>query len=157
ANHGGPWVSFGSTYVTDVAGPTISNFGVHPPADLAYVVAKGHGALLHQGATFTPLGGYFQTASGSTSDNTSSCEPATRDTSAVSWVGPFGLTHNALYSIAPDDSVKVSFGGTSFKNLGGYAKQISAGLDASNNPEVYAIGADNAVYVNKGSGWIDLG
>jgi hypothetical protein len=41
--------------------------------------------------------------------------------------------------------------------LGSYAKKVSAGLDASNKPEVYVIGADNAVWVNHGSGWVSLG
>ena len=44
-------------------------------------------------------------------------------------------------------------------SLGGYAKQISAGLDAAGNPEVFAIGSDNALYVNhaNGAGWASLG
>jgi hypothetical protein len=67
------------------------------------------------------------------------------------------LRHHALYAIAPDDTVEVSFAGTPFTNLGGYAKQVSAGLDATGSPEVYAIGADNTVSVNKGLGWVNLG
>jgi hypothetical protein len=112
---------------------------------------------MHQGASFNTLGGYVQLASGSASDNTDSWESATRDVSAVSWRGPLGLTHDALYAIAPNDTVEVSLDGGPFTNLGGYSKQISAGLDASGNPEVYAIGGDNAVYLNKGSGWVRLG
>jgi hypothetical protein len=67
------------------------------------------------------------------------------------------VIHSAFYAIGPNDNVEVSVDGHGFTNLGGYAKQVSAGLDASNKPEVYAIGADNAVWVNKGSGWVSLG
>ena len=110
------------------------------------------------GTSFTSLGGYIQTSSGSASNNTNTWAPAARDISAVSWLGPFFLKHNAVYAIAPDDSVEVSFAGGSFTNLGGYAKQVSAGLDATGSPEVYAIGADNAVWVKDGSGpWVSLG
>jgi hypothetical protein len=156
SNHGSGWVGFGNTYVTEVSGPSIASFGVSLPADTAYVVAKGHGGLLHEGTSFTSLGGYIQTPSGSASNNTNSWEPATRDTSAVAWKTG-GVTHSALYAIGPNDNVEVSVDGGSFTNLGGYAKQVSAGLDTTGNPEVYAIGADNAVWLNKGSGWIRLG
>jgi hypothetical protein len=156
SNHGSGWVSFGKTYVTDVSAPTIANFGVNLPADLAYAVGKGHGGLLHANSTFTSLSGYIQTPSGSVANNTNSWEPATRDTSAISWVNG-GVTHTALYAIAPNDTVEVSVDGGGFTNLGGYAKQISAGLDAFNKPEVYAIGTDNAAWLNKGSGWVRLG
>jgi hypothetical protein len=156
SNHGLGWVSFGG-YVTQVSGPSVAAFGVSLPADLGYGVNKLHRGLLHQGVSFTSIGGYIQIASGSTANNTNSWEPATRDSSAVSWLGPFGLRHHALYAIAPDDTVEVSFAGGSFTNLGGFAKQISAGLDGTGSPEVYAIGADNAVYVDDGSGWVRLG
>jgi hypothetical protein len=47
-------------------------------------------------------------------------------TSAVAWtVG--AATHHALYAIAPDDTAEVSTDGGPFTNLGGCAKQISAG------------------------------
>src|SRR5262249_42156227 len=69
-------------------------------------------------------------------------------TSAVAWTTG-GVTHSALYAIGQNDNVEVSVDGGNFTNLGGYAKQISAGLDAFNKPEVYAIGADNAVWLNK--------
>jgi hypothetical protein len=157
SNHGSSWTNLGG-YVTQINGPSISSFGVHPPADLAYAVAPGsHAALLHQGASFATPGGYVQLASGSASDNTDSWQPATRDTSAVSWRDPTGRAHTTLYAIAPDDTAEVSVDGNSFTNLGGFSKQISAGLDAIGNPEVYAIGGDNAVYLNKGSGWVRLG
>jgi hypothetical protein len=77
-------------------------------------------------------------------------------TSAISWTSG-GVTHSALYAIGSKDNVEVSVDGGSFTNLGGYAKQVSAGLDAFNKPEVYAIGADNAVWLDKGSGWVSLG
>jgi hypothetical protein len=156
SNHGAGWVSFGSTYVTDISAPSVGNFGVSLPADLTYAVAQGHGALLHQGASFSSIGGYVQTPSGSATNDTNSWEPAARDVSAVSWFGPFFLRHNALYAIAPNDTVEVSFAGGPFKNLGGYAKQVSAGLDATGSPEVYAIGADDSVWVNDGAGWVSL-
>jgi hypothetical protein len=156
SNHGSGWVSLGGTYVTDVSGPSIASSGVSLPADLAYAVGNRHGALLHSNTSFTSLGGYIQEASGSAASNTNSWQPATRDTSAISWVSG-GVTHTALYAIAPDDTVEMSVDGGSFTNLGGYAKQISAGLDAFNKPEVYAIAADNAVWLDKGSGWVKLG
>ncbi|MBV8310353.1 MAG: hypothetical protein JO344_08215 [Planctomycetaceae bacterium] len=77
-------------------------------------------------------------------------------TSAVAWTAGL-VTHHALYAIGAKDNVEVSVDGGSFTNLGGYAKQVSAGLDVFNKPEVYAIGADNAVWLNKGSGWVSLG
>jgi hypothetical protein len=156
SNHGSSWVNFGGTYVTDVTGASIASFGVNLPADLAYVVGTGHGALLHQGTSFNFIGGYVQTPSGSASNNTNSWEPATRDTTAISWVSG-GVAHSALYVIGPNDNVEMSVDGGSFTDLGGYAKQVSAGLDVTGNPEVYAIGADNAVWLDKGSGWVRLG
>ena len=62
-----------------------------------------------------------------------------------------------VYAIESDNSVW-SYGGKSgIVHLGGYALDISAGLDANGNPEVYAIGADNSLYVNDGNGFVDLG
>jgi hypothetical protein len=156
SNHGSGWVSLGGNYVTDVSGPAIASFGVNLKADFTYAVAKGHGGLLHQGTSFSSLGGYVQTPSGSASNNTNSWEPATRDTSAISWASG-GVTHTAFYAIGPHDNVLESVDGGGFTNLGGYAKQVSAGLDATNKPEVYIIGSDNAVYYNDGSGWVRVG
>jgi hypothetical protein len=77
-------------------------------------------------------------------------------TSAVSYqVGPF--THSALYAIGPNDNVEVSIDGGSFTNLGGYAKQISAGVNATFGPRVYAIGLDDALYFDFGLGFIRQG
>ena len=39
-------------------------------------------------------------------------------------------------------------GGTNWTDLGGYARQISAGSDVFGNPEVYCIGGDAATYVS---------
>ena len=78
-------------------------------------------------------------------------------TSAVAWATGTGVTHHALYAIDKNDNVEVSTDGGAFVNLGGYAKQVSAGLDIFNKPEVYAIGADNTVSVNDGKGWVNLG
>ena len=49
--------------------------------------------------------------------------------------------------------------GSGFVSLGGYALQISAGLTAAGSPEVFAIGSNNALYVNHldGKGWVGLG
>jgi hypothetical protein len=78
-------------------------------------------------------------------------------TSAVAWLTGRGVTHTALYAINKTHQVEVSVDGGKFTNLWGYAKQISAGLDVFNNPEVYAIGVANGVWLNKGSGWVSLG
>jgi hypothetical protein len=77
-------------------------------------------------------------------------------TSAVSWASN-GVAHNTLYAIDKNDSVEVSTDGGSFTSLNFYAKQISASLDASGKPEVYAIASDNSVVVNRGAGWVGLG
>jgi hypothetical protein len=82
--------------------------------------------------------------------------------SAVGWgeVDPWShylTSHTTLYAITSDDTVAVSNDGGPFTNLGEYAKQVSAGLDANGGPEVYIIGSDNAVWVNDGSGWVSLG
>jgi hypothetical protein len=156
SNSGSGWVSLGG-YVTDLSAPDAGNFGVSLPANLVYGVEKGHGGFLYEGSSFYSLGGYIQTPSGSATDDTNSWDPATRDMSAISWASG-SVTHSALYIIGPYDNVEVSVDGGNFTNLGGYAKQISAGFDNSTNkPEVYAIGSDNAVWVNEGSGWVSLG
>ena len=54
-------------------------------------------------------------------------------------------------------AMKRHIDGGSFTNLGGNAKQVSAGLHVSNKPKVYAIGGDNTVSVNDGAGWVNLG
>ncbi len=155
-NSGSGWVNLGG-YFTDISAPTAGNFGISLPTDLAYVVGKGHGGYLHEGSGYTSLGGYIQTPSGATTDGTNSWEPATRDSSAISWASG-SVTHTALYVIGPYDNVEVSVDGGSVSNLGFYAKQVSAGFDnATNKPEVYAIGSDDAVWVNQGSGWVSLG
>jgi hypothetical protein len=147
------WVRLGTNYVTEVSAPP---FAIDLAGNLAYAVAQGHGGLLHQGSSFISLGGYIQTLSGSTTNDTNSWAPATRDVSSISWASG-GRTHTALYAIGPNDNVEESVDGGPFANLGGYAKQVSAGLNASNQPEVYAIGVDNAVWDNQGSGWVSLG
>jgi hypothetical protein len=150
------WVSLGTNYVTEISAPP---FAIELAGSVAYAVAEGHGGLLHQGTSFISLGGYIQTLSGSTTNDTNSWEPATRDVSSISWASGAGLgrTHTALYAIGPNDNVEESVDGGPFTNLGFYAKQVSAGLTAFNKPEVYAIGADNAVWDNQGSGWVSLG
>src|SRR5262249_50783072 len=78
--------------------------------------------------------------------------------SAISWSSG-GLQHRAVFGIGGDDGVYINRDDTGWVALGGYAKQISAGLDAAGRPEVFAIGADNALYVNhlSESGWASLG
>lgn len=77
-------------------------------------------------------------------------------TSAVAWsIGT--ATHSVLYAIDKNDAVKVSVDGGSFTNLGGYAKQISASLDATGKSEVFAIGLDDGLWSNHGLGWVSLG
>jgi hypothetical protein len=65
---------------------------------------------------------------------------------------------NTVFAIGLGDDVFVDRG-SGFVALGGYAQQVSAGLDAAGNPEVYCIGGDNALYVNhlNGAGWASLG
>jgi Calpain family cysteine protease len=64
---------------------------------------------------------------------------------------------DTVFAIGGGDVVYVNHG-SGFSRLGGYAKAISAGLDAAGKPEVYAIGRDNAVFVNDDAkGWVDLG
>jgi len=78
--------------------------------------------------------------------------------SAIDWSSG-GVQHSATFAIGSNDSVYINTDATGWVSLGGYAKQISAGLDAAGNPEVFAIGSDNALYVDHvtGGGWVDLG
>jgi hypothetical protein len=154
SNSGSGWVDLGG-YFTDVSAPPVGWSGLSLPS-VVYAVGKSHGGYLHEGSGFTSLGGYIQTPSGATTDDTNSWEPATRDSSAISWASG-GVTHTALYAIGQNDNVEVSVDGGSFTNLGGYATQISAGLDAYNKPEVYAIGVENSIVVYQGSAWVSLG
>src|SRR5262249_43253614 len=140
-------------YATDVSAPAV---GIALPGDQAYIVGMDHGGSLHRGTSFIAIGGYIQTPSGSTSNGTNSWAPVTRDTSAVSWASN-GVAHNTLYAIGSNDKVEVSTDGGSFTSLNFYAKQISASLDASGKPEVYAIASDNSVAVNRSGVWTGLG
>ena len=76
--------------------------------------------------------------------------------SGVAWATG-GVTHRASYAIDKNDQVEVSVNGSSFTNLGGYTKQVSAGLDIFNKSEVYAIAPTSSVSVKNGSGWVSLG
>src|SRR5262249_46500180 len=62
-----------------------------------------------------------------------------------------------VYAIGMDDAAYMSVNGGSLVSLGGYTKEIGAGLDASGNPELFAIGQNNSIYLNDGSGFIALG
>ena len=64
-------------------------------------------------------------------------------------------TGNTVYDLY-NGSVYV-YRGSSFTDLGGAAVSISAGTDWNGNPDVYAIGASNAIYFNDGGGWGELG
>jgi hypothetical protein len=87
--------------------------------------------------------------------------PVRLSPSGPEFIRPTYQTHQGVYGIGPDQNSDraafVSTDGGGFVDLGGYFKAISAGLDANGNPEVYGIGSDDALYVNKGSGWVDLG
>jgi hypothetical protein len=67
-----------------------------------------------------------------------------------------GVAHQAVSTIGAD-AVYVTVDATGNERLGGDAKRIGAGLDASGRPEVFAIGANNSIRVDRGSGWVNLG
>jgi Tectonin domain len=138
-NDGGVWNDLGG-YVRAIAAPA---FNAGPSADAVYGIGSNHGGFLYQGG-FKSLGGYLQLPAG----------PGTL--SSISWSSA-GVQHSAVFSISSDDSAYISVDGGVWQDLGGYVKQISAGLDAAGNPEVFAIGSDNALYVNDGGVWNDLG
>ena len=77
--------------------------------------------------------------------------------SAVTWQTTSGVTHHALFAIGGDNAAYISIDGGGYTLLGGQTKQISAGLDANGQPELYAIGMDDAIYVDDGAGFVDLG
>jgi hypothetical protein len=76
--------------------------------------------------------------------------------SAVSWTSG-GVAHQAVSTIGADAAVYLTVDATGNERLGGDAKQISAGLDTSGRPEVFAVGANNSIRVDRGSGWVNLG
>jgi hypothetical protein len=140
-NKGKGFVDLGG-YVRDIAAPTV---GVGEPGDVAYGIGSDHDGFLNQSGSFTDLGGYIQvtTQPGGT-------------TGAASWADDIG-PHQAFYVIGSDDAVYVSVDGGEFSRLGGYAKQISVGLDADGLPEVYGIGINDALDVYKAGSIVDLG
>jgi Calpain family cysteine protease/Tectonin domain len=81
---------------------------------------------------------------------------------AISTIGigsTAGSTQSAVFAIGTDGAVYMNKDATGFVSLGGDVQQISAGFDSAGNPEVYAIGSDDAVWVNhlNGAGWTSLG
>ncbi len=71
-----------------------------------------------------------------------------------------GTMDGVVYSIGGDNAVYKNSGsgsGTGWVNLGGYAKQISAGIDASSGPFVLAIGLNDGLWSNHGGGRVSLG
>ena len=52
---------------------------------------------------------------------------------------------------------KCTGSGSGWVGLGGYAKQISAGIDATFKPFVFSIGLDDGLWSNHGFGWVSLG
>ena len=62
----------------------------------------------------------------------------------------------AVYAIGADNAV-YEIGSSGVVKLGGYAKQISAGLDGFGHPEAFAIGLDDALYAQRGLGFVRLG
>jgi hypothetical protein len=80
--------------------------------------------------------------------------------SAVSWVdSQTGLPHHEVFAINSNDNVEISEDGSTFiVDFAFQAEQVSAGLDASGNPEVFALGLDNSVYVSHGmSAFVHVG
>jgi hypothetical protein len=76
---------------------------------------------------------------------------------AISWKSG-GVQHSGVVGLGFSNIPYMNKDCAGFASLGGYLKQISAGLDAAGNPEIWGIGGDNAVYVNdNGAGWVDLG
>ena len=141
------WVSLGG-YVREIA-PAITDMlpgdELPPSVPLVYAIGEYNQGFLYQSG-FISLSGYLQLPSG----------PG--NLTSISWTSG-GQHHSAVFGIGSDESVQMSEDSSSLVSLHGYAKQVSAGLDASGNPEVYAIGGDNALYVNHidGTGWHDLG
>jgi hypothetical protein len=72
--------------------------------------------------------------------------------SAVSWADSNGQVHHEVFALNANDNVEVSKDGGAFTVLGSFqASQVSAGLDVAGNPEVFALGLNNAVYVSQGT------
>jgi hypothetical protein len=76
------------------------------------------------------------------------------------WSSPGGYAkqvsataYNKAYYIGIDDGVYVYNPSLSVELRSLHALQISAGLGVNNKPEVWAIGSDNGLYINDGSGW----
>ena len=93
---------------------------------------------------------------------TTPCTPATTgpawSTGAATPRRSAASVDNTVFAIGGDNAVYINRSGTSWTDLGGYAKAISAGVDTTGNPEVYAIGSNNAAYVSdNGSGFGDIG
>jgi len=73
-----------------------------------------------------------------------------------------GTIDNTVYGIGENNAVyvdkKTATSPTGWTSLGGQAIQISAGVDAGQNPQVYAIGSPSkGAFVNDGAGWQPLG
>jgi hypothetical protein len=78
---------------------------------------------------------------------------------AINWSDANHNPHNAVFGIGEDNSVYMNEDDAGWVDLGGDAKQVSAGLDNSNLPEVFYLGSDDNVYINhlNGAGWTDMG
>jgi hypothetical protein len=66
------------------------------------------------------------------------------------------LNKPEVYAIGADNAVWVN-DGSGWVSLGGYAEQVSAGLDAAGNPFVFAIGLNDGLWSDHGAGWVSLG
>jgi hypothetical protein len=147
ASASGTWVTLGG-YVREIA-PSITDMlpgdETPPPVPLVYAIGEFNGGFVYR-SSFTSLGGYLQLPSG----------PGTL--SSITWTSG-GVHHSAAFGIGSNNCVFINEDTTGWVSLGGYAKQVSAGLNASGDPVVYAIGADNALYVNRlnGAGWVSMG
>jgi hypothetical protein len=106
--------------------------------DVVYTVGTNHEGYLHNAQGWTDLQQYL-------------LGPSSGQTiSAVSWLGDDGVKHHRTYAIGQDDALYVSQDGSPFASLGGYVKQVSAGLHIQNGtayPLAFVIGGDDAVYV----------
>jgi hypothetical protein len=120
-------------FAKEISAPIVS-YG----EDVVYTIATNHEGYLHNAQGWTDLQQYL-------------LGPSSGQTiSAVSWLGDDGVKHHRTYAIGADDALYVSQDLSAFASLGGYVKQVSAGLHIQNGtayPLAFVIGGDDAVYV----------
>ena len=140
--------------------------------DTVFAIGGGNVVYVNHGSGFSPLGGYA-TAISAGVDSAGRPEvyaigrhnAVYLNDDAKGWVD-LGDRHFTAISATADGTVFAIGGGnvvyvnrgSGFLSLGGDATAISAGVDAAGEPMVYAIGINNAAYVNDdGKGWVNLG